>query len=268
MKFVEANQILLELKKRHGRMISNIIPGICQNEQEIEVYRNEKGIVFIVQEPNRKRGFFSVTDKFVFKELADQIPMGVIMEYLYRNENNLAEFFAEAGMAEYTKYIRLTINYLSNPYLIPEKGRRKVLMDMYDPDCGDFALLEDVDELYRITKETFDVNCDDVFTIDRWKEIVQNDECLVVRENGEIITYYVWRQEGKKLYSNMSVNRGPANLLYNIERRIFEDMWEKGIRVYYAWYNEKNIRALKRRNVDALKAERSREYMYNAIYIK
>ena len=110
--------------------------------------------------------------------------------------------------------------------------------------------------------------CDDVFTLEQWDKIIERKECLLHRENGNIVTFYVWRLEGRKLYSNMVVNEGPANFSYNLERRIFEEMWSKGIRIFYAWYNIKNKKALKRGNEKTEELIKSKEIIYNDIYIK
>ena len=99
-------------------------------------------------------------------------------------------------------------------------------------------------------------------------EIIERKECLLYRENGNIVTFYVWRLEGRKLYSNLVLNEGAANFSYNLERRIFEEMWEKGIRIFYAWYNVKNKKALKRGNANTDKLIKSNEIIYNDIYIK
>lgn len=79
-----------------------------------------------------------------------------------------------------------------------------------------------------------------------WRRTIENKECVIVRENGKIVTLYKWRIEGKKLYGNISVNLGAANLLYDLERSVFDEYWEKGIRTMYAWINCSNNKALKR----------------------
>ena len=73
--------------------------------------------------------------------------------------------------------------------------------------------------------------------------MVKKKEILVYREAGEIIAAYIFHYQGKKLYSNTSMNLGGANILYNMERRIFEEAWNKGIRIFYGWGNLANVRA-------------------------
>lgn len=269
MKIYEIKEKIRALKKRLGKIETNFYPGAADDDQEADVFENEKALVFIIQEPNRKRAFFAFAEEDSLKDLLSRIPSGTITEYIHKQkENPLEHTFKDSDMEQYALYIRSTVCYHSNPFTIPETGRRKLLMEMYDPSFGEYAKEEDITELYQLTKETFDILCDDVFTIDQWKKIVSNRECLLYRENGKIITFYVFRLEGKKLYSNMIVNKGPANYSYNLERRIGEDMYSKGIRIFYAWYNSQNSKGLKHSNKNTGKAIKSEEIIYNSVFIK
>lgn len=264
----EVRKRIMELKK-HGKPITNFYPGILSDEQEVFMLEVEGAIVFVVQEENRKRAFFVSTDDVSLQEALRELPSGVILENVYReDEDPLKNLLESADFKEYATYMRETICYHSNPYLIPETGRRAMLQDMYDTTYCEYGEETDAEELCQITKDTFDPLCDDVFTLEKWKEVLRNRECMVYRENGKIVSYYVWRLEGRKLYGNISVNKGPANYLYNLERFVFEQMWEKGIRVFYAWYNEENIKALRRSNKRVGEAIKTKNTIYNGIYIK
>ncbi len=61
---------------------------------------------------------------------------------------------------------------------------------MYEPTFGEYAEKKDAVELYNLTKKTFDVLCDDVFTLEQWDKIIERKECLLHRENGNIVTFY------------------------------------------------------------------------------
>lgn len=269
MNILEIKEKIRILKRNYKKIDSNFYPGVAVEEQEADFYENEKALVFIIQEPNRKRAFFAFADETYLGELLLKIPAGTVTEYICRDEiNPLENVFENSGVVHYKTYIRKTMYYSDNPYLLPETGKRKLLTELYDPACGEYAKEADVNELYELTMETFDPLCDDVLTLEQWSGIVANKECLIYRENGDIIAYYVFRLEGKKLYSHISLNRGPANCLYNLERRVFEDMWEKGIRIFYAWFYIENVKALSRKNENEIKAVKSKEIIYNFIYIK
>ena len=270
MKFVHVWQEIEKIKEREGGLISNFVLTQISKDEEVEALLDEKGVVFVVQEPNRKKVYYAVSEASVLKLLLSRLESGVVLECIHRNENevDMEESFLDAGFTFYKRYVRTSVCYCKNPYEIPEKGRRKILQEMYDPDCGEYPVMEDAEKLYELTRKVFDPLTDDVFTMEQWIDIIQKKECLVYRDAGEIMAYYVWRLEGKKLYSNITVNLGPANYLYNMERRIFETMWDKGIRVYYAWVDMKNRKALKRFNENADEYIKNYTRLFNSIYIK
>lgn len=267
MKIQEIKEKIHTLKKVYGKIETNIYPGILCDEQEADLIENEKALVFVIQEPNRKRAFFASADEKSLSSLLTKLPSGAVTEYVFRKKiNPLKDIFENGNMEKYTSYIRETVCYSESPFSVRETGRRKLLEQMYDPTCGEYAKKEDAVELYELTKDTFDVLCDDIFTLEQWEKIISVKNCVLYRENGKIIAFYVFRLEGKKLYSNISVNKGAANHLYNLERRVFDEMWNKGIRVFYAWINNKNTKALKRNIVD--KSIKSKHVIYNSVYIK
>lgn len=267
MRIIDVLEKINVLKKK-GHIKTNYYPGVVEITTDSLFFENEKAVVFIVEEPFRKRVFFATVDNDSLVLLLQKVPAGCILEYIYKQENDMVDCFVRGGLIEYTYYIRNTIVWSESPYTVSETGRRKLLQEMYDPHCGEYASQNDIMELYTITKETFDNNCDDIFTLDRWANIIENKECLLYKENNQIIALYVWRLEGKKLYSNISINRGSANILYNLERRVFEEMWDKGIRVYCAWFNKDNFLAINRGNNNAKKYIVRQEIIYNGIYLK
>lgn len=269
MNISEVKQKINSLKKNHKRVITNFYPGLVDNNQEIEYMENGKAIVFTVHGAFRKRCFFAYADEEDLVSLLLKVPSDTMMEFVSKEkENPLEEVFHRGNMNKYASYIRKTVCYKENPYDIPETGRRALLSEMYDPDCGEYAAIEEAEELAALHRQVFDPLCDDMFTIDEWKEKINRKEILVYKEDGKITAYYCFCLEGRKLYTNVVVNTGTANILYNMERRIFKEMWDKGIRVYYAWYNEENDKALCRENKNALKCIKSCELLYNFIYVK
>ena len=277
------NEFVTEIRnlKGKGDILTNTFPGCIEEDVDFTPSKRGDAYVFTVCERFRKRGFFvAIDDKKGREELIELIrdcPSDTIFEWLQKKKDpfddedeaydscDLKEVFEAAGLSLYEKYVRVMTTYVSNPFDIPEEGRRSILSEMYEPG-GEYAKIEDANELFQLNIDTFDANCDDTFTLDEWKEIIRNKNCLVHRDNGKISAYYVWKLQGKKLYSNISVNFGPANHLYNMERRIFEEYWKMGIRTYYAWFNMNNKNALKRGNKNAQKCIKSKGILYNYVY--
>lgn len=234
---------------------------------------NDDAIVFWVNERFRKRLFFVANDLFGLKQLIKSVPQETICEYLYKekeSESVLDFMFQSAGLKPYKVFTRTTEIYGEiSPYTVPELGRRKILEDLYDSSFGEYPTLKDAEELYNLNKESFDSHCDDVFTLEEWKTIIKDKRVLIYRENGKIVCYFVWRMDGKKHYSNASLNLGPANYMYNLERRVFEMYWDQGIRTFYWWIARDNKMQKRRgnKNPDRDKTVLTRTYLYNGIYI-
>ena len=172
------------------------------------------------------------------------------------------------GAENYAKYNRVTTTFSENPYLSKEKGRRALLQEMYNPNRREYPVVQDAEEIFDLCMDVFDPTIDEIFSVEDWRRTIENKECVIVRENGKIVTLYKWRIEGKKLYGNISVNLGAANLLYDLERSVFDEYWEKGIRTMYAWINCSNNKALKRGPGYEREIVKARNVLYDTIYKK
>lgn len=262
MTIKEISQKVRKIRTDYTALHTNINWSNLDLDAEVTVFCGQKGIVFLVPETNKTKVYYAATDVDEISGLLSQVPNGAVLEYLYKNENDMNALFEGAGFLHYANYFRVTTTYEVNPFG-NEKGKRKLLNELYDPECGEYPSLEDAEELEQLTRRKFDPLTDDVFSIDEWRDIIRKKECLVIKENGKIVTYYVWRLAGRKLYSNISLNLGPANYMYNLERRIFDHMWENGVRVSYAWFNEGNSRVLTKSNLTKNSGD-----LYDAIYVK
>lgn len=265
MKIEVINKRIAELKKRYGKLLTNIYK--TEDKEASAFYETEEGILYEVTEPEKIKVYYAVKDKLVFLELIQNANKGAVLEYIHRKGNDLPIFLDTPKLKLYKTYIRITVSYKSNPFELPEEGRRALLPKMYDPTCGEYPDMSDIDELDKLMRENFDVLTDYIFTREQWEEIIKRKECLCYKENGVIYTFYIWRLEGKKLYINVALNMSTANYLYNLERRVFEEMWAKGIRTSYAWYHVKNYKALKRQNKKVNDVVLRKSELYNTIYL-
>ena len=261
---------ITELKKKYKKVISNIV---YDKMREMEIDKEiccEKGFVLVTKDEFVSRVLFCATDIETLQWLLKQIPNGHMIEYLYKEKYDLADCLSQAGFTKFATYIRRTEVYEKNPYKIPEIGKRKILEKRYDPSCGEYAQKEDIPELIKLHEEIFCVYGDDFFTYEQWEKIIENRECLVYKVNGIIMSYFVWKIQGKKFYTNIIVNRMPANISYNMERRIREEAWDSGIHCFYNWIEEKNVASITRRN-DNPEYEKNiirQDILYNDIWIK
>lgn len=265
----EINEKIKEIRKRNRAYLSNIIYSKLNNEEDYAVVCKDDAIAILVEERNRVSAFFAASDAENLEKLLLELPGDTYIEHFHNDiDDELREVFEAGEYKYYAEYVRCTVTWIKNPYEFPEKGRRAILQEMYNPAQGEFPQEKDAEEIYQLCLEKFDPVIDDVFSIEEWRKTIANKECLVVKENGKIITIYKWRIEGKKLYNNLVINLGTANLLYNLERSIFEKYWEEGIRTAYAWINILNKKALKRGPKYENDIIKSKKLLYDTIYKK
>lgn len=237
-------QEMARIKREKGVAITNFTMSSVEEEKCDYIYSADTYYATLYWDIDKYELNFVVASLEDLHNLIETIQGNTVIPILYKEDCELKSFFTSIGVELYATYQRTTICYKSNPYLIPEKSkRRQLLPKMYDPKCGEFPHEKDAEEIDRLCRKVFDPLCDDMFTIEEWKEKIRSKNVLVYKDDGEITALYVWCLEGKKLYSNMSVNIGAANTLYNMERRVFEEMWNKGIRVFYGWGNLENMKA-------------------------
>lgn len=262
MKIKDISQRVREIRSAYRSVYSNINWSNLNLDAEVEFIDSPKGIAFLVPETNKTKVYYAAADRDEIADLLARMPTGVVLEYLYKSENDMDKLFKRAGFSHYADYFRVTTVCEENPYG-RETGKRKLLAELYDPECGEYPTEEDAEELERLMWETFDPLTDDIFSKDEWLEIIRKKECLVIKEKGKIVTCHVWSLTGKMLYVNISLNLGPANYMYNLERRVFDRMWEKGIRSNYAWFNGNNSRVLAKNQLTKNAGD-----LYDAIYLK
>lgn len=266
----EINNKIREIKKCAARetFLSNYMPTKIGKADKYKVWYNDNGIVMLVENPYNEEAFFVSNDEEALIELLEELPSKTMIESLYQDEDKLLPVCERAGFQLYSTFERTIVTYEENPYSIPEKGKRKLLQEYYDPNCGEYATEEDIKQLDVLHKHAFDIYGDDVFSTDEWKQIIQKKECMVYKENDLILSYFVWKVEGKKLYSNVSYNSTTANILYNMERRVFEECWEQGIRTLYFWVKRENVRGMNRIKGEPVEGEKVGRPLYNDIMIK
>lgn len=270
----DINTVYMMLRKKNRgneKFFSNVQLGSCNEENIIDFKYNDNAMIALIKENYITKGYLCYSDVDAINDLIEVIdsPFFVFWNTKEKKENVLEG----VNIKLYTIYQRDTVRYDENPYLKPDTtSRRDILRKMYVPNFGEYASEEDAEELNRLSLMLFDEYSDELPSVDEWRDICRRKECLIYREdnpeeNNPIVAYYVWRLEGKKLYSRMSANRSAANILYNLERRIFTDYFDMGIRVFYGWSDVYNTQAHGRRSSSGLnKGPKSVTHLFCKIF--
>ena len=255
-----------EIREGCTEVISNMVSDRLNSEILIGAYRYNGAVAYIVYEKRRKNLYFvaNCADDLIY--MLKHIPEDAYCDLFYKEESILLnKILEEAGWSLCSKYYRTTRVYKENPNAFPLTGRRAILQELYDPTFGEYATVDDIGELMSLFDKYFDEKMDDYYDELQWKDIVEKGQCLIHKENNEIVTAYVFRIEKNKLYSSMTLNLGPANWSYNVERRVLDMAWDMGIRIHYWWTRADNMKAVVRQVVDD-KALKGQSLLFNDIY--
>ncbi len=251
-------------------IVQNIVAGKIIPGEKYSAIIEENALCFIIPDRLHRRNslyFMGLDHESAISILRRVKGEDIVCDYMSRdNDDPLGDLLSKAGFRHFSTYLRVSNSYRENPFLIPEKGKRKILQEMYEPDRCCYAKESDIKELMKINESAFITYVDDFFTYEEWVEIINKRECLIYKENDKIISFYVWKIEGKKLYANMIVNYGTADLSYNMERRAFEEAWEKGVRSLYYWIRVDNKKALSHNGIDIKGNDAAINGLYDYIY--
>lgn len=267
MRLDQINVAIGEIKSLGGNGISNIVYSKLSRHQEYETISIEGAIAILVPEAYRTTAFFVASGEEQLCRLLQKLPQGVYIETFHKMRwDGVGKLLKKAGFSCYASYVRETVTYIKNPYEFPIGERELLLGKFYDQNMGEVPKIEDAEAIFSLCMQTFDPVIDDVFSVEEWRNVIRNRECLMIRSNTKIVTLYKWRVEGKKLYSNVLINLGPANLAYNLQRKVFDSCWREGIRTIYSWINVDNKKSLERRLDNNLEIISGRNYLYQSIY--
>lgn len=257
MKIVEILEYATELKKE-GKVFSNFYFNNLDNEIEVETEKNKGAIIFIILENEVKKLYFFANNNKALSELLILQSQGTIINFVQKGENVFSDLMKESNFNLYAKYIRKSLK-IDKDEKIDENN---IFEQMYDENCGEYAILEDIPKLMELMRSKFDPKSDYFPTVIEWKEIIENQWAIMYKEDDEILSLFIYKIEGKKYYGCISINDATADILYNIEKRAYKTAIEKyGVNLKYAWFDEKNAKAIRRTSLQD-------DGISNCIYIK
>lgn len=245
-------------KKQGVQALSNFFPNAAMEKMNFEIITGNNTVVFWGDDSLVTRVYFYSCDEYELIQLLQKVPQGTILDYICKVGQAPCSVIEKAGfhlLASYCKR-QLPLNEMDQ---VPDSKKGKMLFDMYNPDCGDYASLEDLIPLQKLLLDVFDPKVDHLYSDDELREMIKNKEIILYKTKDQISCFFVFKREGKRLYAAFSYNNATADILYSIERRERDNARRMGMKVMYAWFNEENYKALRR---SSLKDTGIRDYIF------
>lgn len=217
MKIQEIMQFILSLRKSKKKLLTNYFLTYQNSEQDFPTWKGEETIVFSVQEEKLQRCFFASTNEKELNSLLKELPSGTVMDYIIKKKET--DFcWTEAGFGLYRTLIRYT-NPSWEDESRPKSKRALFLEQFYDENIGQFATVEDAEEIYELLYKIFDVRVSRLPSMQQLIEMIKKKWVLLYREQGRIIAFLMYQIEGRKYYGYQIYNEGTADITYNLERK-------------------------------------------------
>lgn len=246
MKIREILSIISGIKQQNKSVVTNYYYSYNTSDCEFDVWQEKGAIVFCIRENDVYRAFFYTNDKNTLIELLKKLPKDTVIDYLSKDEEDQAEWMNEAGFDLYNVLSRMSNGDLKTVPKAQTK-REKILEELYDPSFGEFATLDDCDEILSLLYEVFDYRVSRLPSKEELQEMILKNWVLLYRLDNKIISFLIYKIEGKKYYGYQIYNEGTADITYNLERRALQYAIENyGVTSSYAWVEIRNKGANKR----------------------
>lgn len=220
MKIQEIMQFISSLRKSKKKLLTNYFLTYQNSEQDFPTWQGKETIVFSVQEEKLQRCFFASTDEKELNFLLKELPSGTVMDYITKEK--MEEFcWTEAGFGLYRTLIRYTNPSWENESQ-PKSKRALFLEQFYDENMGQFADVEDAEEIYELLYKIFDVRVSRLPSMQQLIQMIKKNWVLLYREQERIVAFLIYQIEGRKYYGYQIYNEGTADITYNLERKAIQ----------------------------------------------
>lgn len=245
---ISLREIMSEITRRRTpgeKIFSNFFPGESL-DTEYDVLYGQKTVVFWKDKEDVTRVYFHSSKLEELVDLLKKTPNNTVLDYICQEGDEPAEAIEAGGYKKYAVYVKKQWR-AEEVEVVPAGGTARLLYDMYQPECGEYAKEQDVLQIYELLLQNFDMKADHIFSKDELIQMVKKKEIMVYKIGAKIESFFIYRREGKKLYCAFSYNNASADILYSLERRVKEiEYREHGITINYAWFNAENKKALRR----------------------
>lgn len=230
------------------RAIKRCYKTVCSNYHMLfqkedfwyDVQQTEKSIVFGRKDGAVYRVYFYTAAQGELGYLLSTFPEEAVIDWISIENHEPASLFHEFQAAGYrcqAVYERYHIRNLKDDIYtnIPEEFR-SLTADTY----GRYAEEGEAEEILTLLYNTFDPRESHIKSLEEVRQMAQSHNLKVVLEQGRIITLVAFLFQGKKLYIEQVINKGPRPYMYCLYLSVLEEAVRRGINYAYTWVNAEN----------------------------
>ncbi len=246
MTIAEIQQRIRLIQQKGVAVITNYYnqPGLA--EKEFHTWLTEFTIIFWTQDDSVVRVFFYSCHEEELRKGLQTMPDGAVVDVISK-ESDIADVWKKrTGYSLHSVYGRFGYP-LGNVEAEKERFGAMKLDRFFDAELGIIAQKDDLQEIQRLLYDTFDPCSDHLLLDDELETLIKEGFVWLEREDDKICTIFIYRIEGKKFYSNISLNYSTADVLYSIQKKALLYAIEKyQVTYFYGWISLSNKQALQK----------------------
>lgn len=245
---IETQISRIKIRNRKS-ILSNYYGQLKKEDGHImDFFQTDNAIVFTVKVNEVIYGYFYGSQPEEIRGLLKKLPKDTIVEYIAKAESTIDNLFTETGFQKYAVFERLIDPNLSD-FFDTEKNRYGCLFQRFVPtekQCQEYyAVPEDADETLALLHASFDKYVGHFPTKEELLQDIDEKHVLLYREENRIMALHIYRLEGKKYYSYISINKGSFFMMYSLLAIAIKDACTSGASYGYCWVKENNEPALR-----------------------
>lgn len=245
LQFKDLHKLILNIP-RSKEMATNFCGQKELQKQTFEVLYTDLTVVFWYWDAFVCRVFFySVKDSEV-RKLLQMTPENAVMDIISPQKEEQKRWEKLTGFSSYAVYGRFG-RKIAGTEEEKKRFKREPLDRFYKEEYGIPAVREQLEEIQQVLEDHFDAGADHLYSKQEMAELIDKKRVWIHSEEGRITTIFVYRIEGKKFYSNISLNDSTADVLYSIQKKVLLNAIEEfKVLYYYGWIRINNRQALRK----------------------
>ncbi len=205
-----------------------------------DFYSVENLLCFGIEDNGIYRLFFYCTDLTLLDNALLQFPKA-ILEYIYVGEECNLNFSSLKNLKQIDSFKRYHT-------LLKDNGFSKKLddkfLEKYISDSSVPATFSDFEELKTLLYKIFDPRVSHLPSDDELKSLIAAENVIVCKINDEIKTFWIYKKEGKRIYSYQAYNSVQGIYMQSLWYSCFTNFANEQFREVYAWVSDRNFFSL------------------------
>ena len=225
-------------RERTGYYCSNIFSV----PETIKRYEKADGAAaFSIDDKGVERVYFAANSPSDLESVLSRFDDGAGIEILGKGLDEETEHALDrAGFKPFAVYLRATIfNMKEDIYKnLPEKYR--------DVNCQDYrevATQDNLEDIYDLLYSTFKPLTSHLQDREELKQQISENRFIISRTEGKVTGLLSYEYQGRKLYMEHMINKGPSINMHAMYMPVLEKAIEDGINTAYTWMRVDNERA-------------------------